>query len=156
MSDDPRIKAEVHDPTVISSDEDDEDQGPRVNISEFINLISDDEDEEGKKRMVDKSNWRLRPLRLGRKEHQERAVGVNTEASSTKTADMKRRTIEEGEDEHDSTGHQRDPAAETVGREVKDKEVQFLSGRRKLRGVYQDDDPVRGMFRSVSVALDIY
>ncbi|PGH32066.1 hypothetical protein GX50_05135 [[Emmonsia] crescens] len=84
----------------ISSDEG-SDGGPRFSI-EQINIISDEEEgefEEGKMKGKGKMSVRdsvggagrgLRPVRVERQEHQERSVGINTDASSEKSAELRR------------------------------------------------------------------
>ncbi|PGH03693.1 hypothetical protein GX51_03957 [Blastomyces parvus] len=86
----------------VSSDEG-SDGGPRFSI-ENINLISDDEEEEdeefeegkGKGKMPsraavrDRAGRGLRPVRVERQEHQERSIGINTDASSERSAELRR------------------------------------------------------------------
>ena len=153
------VKKENQGPIYYSSEgELDSDEGERVNIEDIntINLVSsEDEDEEpfqpsrvskGKRReatpRVAKSN--LMPVRIQRQEHVERAVGVNTDASSLTSAELRRRAksrAEAGgslflpeEDEADVLS-----AAKPKVRS-KPKDVQFVRNERKWKGVYQDDD----------------
>ncbi|OJD13145.1 hypothetical protein AJ78_06368 [Emergomyces pasteurianus Ep9510] len=86
----------------ISSDEG-SDEGPRFSI-EQINIISDEEegveeefgDGEGKGKMPARNSVGggagrgLRPVRVERQEHQARSVGINTDASSQKSAELRR------------------------------------------------------------------
>jgi DNA-directed RNA polymerase III subunit RPC4 len=94
-----------------SSDE--SDSGIRVSI-DHINLDDDDDDDDldmlaiekvkGKKAVKHSRNFKnrgLRPVRVERHEHEERTVGVNTEASSATSAEL-RRQAHDGEDADDS------------------------------------------------------
>ena len=153
------LKKEYKEPTYCSSEgELDSDEGERVNIEDIntINLVSsEDEDEEpfqpsraskGKRReatpRVASSN--LMPVRIQRQEHVERAVGVNTDASSLTSAELRRRAktrAEAGgslflpkEDEADVLSVAK-PKVKS-----KPKDVQFVRHERKWKGVYQDDD----------------
>ncbi|KAK2810280.1 hypothetical protein FQN50_003011 [Emmonsiellopsis sp. PD_5] len=104
----------------VSSDEG-SDSAPRFSI-EQINIISDEEEEgmggedgefEGKGKGKGKMPARasvgggvgargLRPVRVERHEHQERSVGVNTEASSNKSAELRKQAkskAKQGEDD---------------------------------------------------------
>ncbi|ODH12675.1 hypothetical protein ACO22_08027, partial [Paracoccidioides brasiliensis] len=88
----------------VSSDEE-SGGGPRFSI-EQINIISDEEEEagwednveleEGKRKMPAKGSLSgglgrgLRPIRVERQEHQERSVGVNTDSSLHKSAELRR------------------------------------------------------------------
>ncbi|KAL1987009.1 hypothetical protein VTN96DRAFT_5165 [Rasamsonia emersonii] len=101
----------------VSSDE--SDSGLRVSIDQ-INLEDDDDfdelpddKEKGKKPIPDSARRRdkgLRPIRVERHEHEERVVGVNTEASSSTSAELRRQAKEKaGSDnalfvEDDDTG----------------------------------------------------
>ncbi|EEH35600.1 hypothetical protein PAAG_06647 [Paracoccidioides lutzii Pb01] len=98
----------------VSSDEE-SDGGPRFSI-EQINIISDEEEEagwgdnveleEGKRKMPAKgsvsggSGRGLRPIRVERQEHQERSVGVNTDASSHKSAELRRQAKAKAKEKH--------------------------------------------------------
>ena len=153
------LKKEYQGPTYFSSEgELDSDEGERVNIEDIntINLVSsEDEDEEpiqpsrvskGKRReatpRVASSN--LMPVRIQRQEHVERAVGVNTDASSLTSAELRRRAKNRAEvggslflpeeDEADVL------AAAKPKVRSKPKDVQFVRNERKWKGVYQDDD----------------
>lgn len=101
----------------VSSDE--SDSGLRVSIDQ-INIEDDDDfdelpddKEKGKKPIPDSARRRdkgLRPIRVERHEHEERVVGVNTEASSSTSAELRRQAKEKaGSDnalfvEDDETG----------------------------------------------------
>ena len=153
------LKKEYQGPTFCSSEgELDSDEGERVNIEDIntINLVSsEDEDEEpfqpsraskGKRREATPraASSNLMPVRIQRQEHVERAVGVNTDASSLTSAELRRRAksrAEAGgslflpkEDEADVLSVAK-PKVKS-----KPKDVQFVRHERKWKGVYQDDD----------------
>jgi DNA-directed RNA polymerase III subunit RPC4 len=85
----------------LSSDESDSEL--RLSIDQ-INLVDDDDSEElldakgkGKKPVTDSPRRRdkgLRPIRVERHEHEERVVSVNTEATSTTSAELRRQAKE--------------------------------------------------------------
>ena len=149
---DPTIKKEDQILTYVSSeDELDPDEGPRVNI-EHINLVSDEEIEEdpthakGKERekLVRQPGWSLKPIRIDRKEHVERAIGVNTDASSLTSAELRKRAKARGEAEG-SLFLPLDEAPDAVKKtqskvRAKNKDVEFLRDKRRWKGVYQDDE----------------
>lgn len=144
-----RIKTEDPGAMYISSDDEEhQNEGPRMNI-EQINLVSDEEDDEesslnkGKGRATTggTSGWVLKPIRIDRKEHIERAVGVNTDASSMTSAELRKRAMERG-DKGDSLFLPMDGDEEVEkpkkARE-KSRDVEFLKDERKWKGVYQDE-----------------
>ena len=152
-----RVKIEDQGAMYISSDDEEhENEGPRMNI-EQINLVSDeDPDEEmtsnkgkGRARESKIPGWVLKPIRIDRKEHIERAVGVNIEASSQTSAELRKRAKERG-DNGDSLFVPMDeegPRADKTKKKGKQKmnDVEFLRDERKWKGVYQDDkDLVEG------------
>lgn len=153
-----KVKKEIQGATYVSSEgELDSDGGnkKKKNI-ERINLISsdeDDEDEEFPQSEVAKGKQRertphmptnlLRPIRIQRQEHVERSIGVNTDASSLTSAELRRRAIER----HEAGGSllQTDDVAEIVPSPKpktrrKPKDVEFVRDERKWKGVYQDED----------------
>ena len=153
------LKKEYQGPTYCSSEgELDSDEGERVNIEDIniINLVSSsDEDEEpiqpsrvskGKRReataRVASSN--LMPVRIQRQEHVERAVGVNTDASSLTSAELRRRAKSRAEVggslflPNEDEAHVLSAMKPKV--KSKPKDVQFVRNERKWKGVYQDDD----------------
>lgn len=158
-----KVKKEDQGPTYISSEgELDSDGGERVNIEDIntINLVSsEDEGEEpvqqsstskGKRReatpRVPGSN--LIPVRIQRQEHVERAVGVNTDASSLTSAELRRRAKNRAdaggslflpeEDEADVS------SATKPKIKRKPKDVEFIRNERKWKGVYQDEEDKEG------------
>ncbi len=161
-----KVKKEDQGPTYISSEgELDSDGGERVNIEDIntINLVSsEDEGEEpvqqsstskGKRRettpRVPGSN--LMPVRIQRQEHVERAVGVNTDASSLTSAELRRRAKNRAdaggslflpeEDEADVT------SATKPKIKRKPKDVEFIRNERKWKGVYQDEEDKEGIVK---------
>ena len=153
-----KVKKEIQGATYVSSEgELDSDGGnkKKKNI-ERINLISsdeDDEDEDFPQSEVAKGKQRertpyiptnlLRPVRIQRQEHVERSIGVNTDASSLTSAELRRRAIER----HEAGGSllQTEDVAEIVTSPKpktrrKPKDVEFVRDERKWKGVYQDED----------------
>ena len=149
------VKREPADPryTYMSSDDDDDDddqEGPRVDI-ERINLVSSDEEEEGEDgKTRDGTKWGLKPVRLDRREHRERGVGVSTEATDTGIAKGRRRSSATKDDGLSVASEHVKAERGGKGRE-RAKDVQFLRDERRWRGVYQDDEEEGGissMFRA--------
>ena len=154
-----KFKKEDQGPTYISSEgELDSDGGERVNIEDIstVNLVSsqDEEEESGQQSRVSKGKQRqttpwgpssnLMPVRIQRQEHKERAVGVNTDASSLTSAELRRRAKNRADaegslflPEEDETG-----AVSATKRKTKrkPKDVEFVRDERRWKGVYQDDD----------------
>ncbi|KAF2762580.1 hypothetical protein EJ05DRAFT_534111 [Pseudovirgaria hyperparasitica] len=85
----------------ISSDPDDEQQGPRFNVAAFENLLSDDDDDSphttsiSRPKKTPASNYI--PVRLARLEHKDRVMGINTEASAAPTGVRNGNTSVKGE-----------------------------------------------------------
>lgn len=121
-----------------STDEEEKDEGPRVDI-EHINLISDDEDEQdsgrGKGRMPERRSRGLRPIRLDARDHVERTAGARV------SMDQGGRAEERIDDE--PLFVPRDYELEK-GRRRLGKDVEFLRDGRAWRGVYQDAEEVQG------------
>ncbi|KAF6231854.1 hypothetical protein HO173_009937 [Letharia columbiana] len=161
-----KVKKEDQGPTYVSSEgELDSDGGERVNIEDIniINLVSsEDEDEEpvqpsriskGKRHeatpRVPGSN--LMPVRIQRQEHVERAVGVNTDASSLTSAELRRRAkirAEAGGSLFLPEGDEADVLSATKPKtERKPKDVEFVRNERKWKGVYQDEDDREGIVK---------
>ena len=138
------VKREPADPryTYMSSDDDDDDddlEGPRVDI-EQINLVNSDEEEEGEDgKTRDGTKWGLKPVRLDRREHRERGVGVSTEATDTGAVKGRRRSSATKDDGLPVSSEPVKAERGGKGRE-RPKDVQFLRDERRWRGVYQDDE----------------
>ena len=164
-SDRTKVKKEDQGPTYVSSEgELDSEGGERVNIEDIstINLVSSEDEQEdgdedggeaqisrisrGKRReatpRIPGSN--LMPVRIQRQEHVERAVGVNTDASSLTSAELRRRAknrAEAGGSLFLSEEDEADVLSATKPRiKRKPKDVEFVRNERKWKGVYQDDD----------------
>ncbi|MCJ1481571.1 hypothetical protein MMC06_001730 [Schaereria dolodes] len=149
---DPKIKDEEQIPTCISSDDElDLEEGPRVNI-ELINLVSDDETEKEAVPAEDKEQEKpvriarrsLRPVRLDRNEHIERAIAINTDVSSLTSAQLRKKARERNEaegslflasDEEPDSGKKPQVKAKS-----KSKDVEFIRDERRWKGVYPDED----------------
>ncbi|KAL8699830.1 MAG: hypothetical protein Q9201_005777, partial [Fulgogasparrea decipioides] len=128
----------------------------KINI-EHINLISDDESsddvlgpgdkEKGKERLKTPKSLGssfMRPIRIDRHEHIERTVGVNTDASSLTSAELRRRAKARGEAEGslflpEDADIMNNTTSRPKGRR-KGREVEFIKNERKWQGVYQDDE----------------
>ena len=152
----PAIKHEDHNIAYVSSDDEpDMVEGPRINI-EHINLISDEDTEDERpdpSTIVDGNglnkepkipNWSLKPIRIDRHEHIDRAIGVNTDASSLTSAELRRKAKERAEAEGSLfLDGEEDPkvikSEKTSGRR-KPKDVEFLRDERRWKGVYQDEE----------------
>lgn len=156
------FKREEERPMHYSSDsEPDVAEGPRVNI-EHINLISDEDtdgeqpevtnQDKGKEHEVEikKENkipgWTLKPVRIDRLEHVERAAGVVvTDPNSMTSTELRRRATERADaqgslfisDDEEPQPGKTAPKAKAV---KKPKDVEFVRDERRWKGVYQDDE----------------
>lgn len=137
-----------------SDDEPDIAEGPRVNI-EHINLISDDESvngdpngpsqHQGGLTGTDKKGHglNLRPVRVDRHEHVERAIGGSVDHSNSTSAELRRRAQQrqDGEgslffsDDYSETG-----PVKSTNSKSKAREVEFVRDERRWKGVYQDEE----------------
>ncbi|KAI9824994.1 MAG: hypothetical protein M1819_000623 [Sarea resinae] len=145
------IKSENGYVAYSSSEDDDPREGPRVAV-EHINLVSDEEDsdEEGptsikgkgraKAKPASSSGWGQRPVRINRKEHVDRSTAVNTEASSTTSAEL-RKKAQEKQDKGDLFVPL-DEAAEVVAKTSakQEKKAPATVQPREWKGVYQEDE----------------
>jgi len=135
-------------PSWVSSDDGGEMEGPRINI-EHINLISDESSEEetskGKGKARDKSirpaGWNLKPIRLDRQEHVERSAGANFGL----TSDQLRQKNKERVGHQGSLFVSDDEGTKSQPKKTKSKgkDVEFISDKRKWKGVYRDEDDIR-------------
>ena len=154
-----KIKKEDHDSLYVSSEsESDGVKGRRINI-EHINLLSDEEIDHSSKTIEGKGRlktpkqpgWTSRPIRLDRQEHVERTVGVNTDASSLTSAELRRRAKAKGEaegslflpNEEENTA----PGKNQKKVRAKHKDVEFLRDERKWKGVFQDEEDSKDNIR---------
>lgn len=155
-------RGEEERPAHYSSDsEPDVAEGPRVNI-EHINLISDEEtdgeqaevsnQDKGKEHEVEtkKENkipgWTLKPVRIDRLEHVERAAGiVVADPNSMTSTELRRRAKERADaqgslfisDDEEPQPAKTAPKAKAV---KKSKDVEFVRDERRWKGVYPDDE----------------
>ena len=146
------IKDEDQDTANMSLAEDsDNDKGSRINI-EHINLISEEEtdnddlppEHRGHETKSKPPGWATRPIRLDRQEHVERSIGVNTEASSLTSAELRRRAKERDEAEG-SLFLPEDDEEDLVKQnsrktKKKSKDVEFVRDKRRWKGVYPEED----------------
>lgn len=149
-----KIKEEPQIPESPWSDDEEveKEEGRRIDIEE-INLISDqeadtegfpNEDAKGKERRVTPRQHQMsfKPIRLDRKEHKERAVGVNTDASSLTSAELRRRAQEGRAAQGSLFLDDEELVVSTTKSKARGKarDVEFVRDERKWKGVYQDDD----------------
>ena len=159
-----KVKKEEQGPGYVSSDDElDSEEGERVNIEDIstINLVSsEDEDEEQQSRALKGKgrettprvpNSNLMPVRIQRQEHRERAVGVNTEASSLTPAELRHRAKARADAEESLFLPQQDEAnTSSVTRpkiKRKPRDVEFVRDERKWKGVYQEEDDKEGIVK---------
>lgn len=153
-----KIKEEDEVLTYISSDEElDSDALKKINIEE-INLVSSDDEKsaedahdpsnasKGKQRESTPKarNWMMRPVFIERQEHVERTIGVNTDASSFTSAELRRRAKarqQAGESlfVSDDDDVEISNAIKPVRRR-KTKDVEFVRDERKWKGVWAAED----------------
>ncbi|KAL2367024.1 hypothetical protein RJZ56_000111 [Blastomyces dermatitidis] len=163
----------------VSSDEG-SDGGPRFSI-EQINIISDYEDDEeeeefeegkGKGKMpsrasgADRAGRGLRPVRVERQEHQERSIGINTDASSERSAELRRQAKakakeKQGEDESlfvQDSEEDIDGGSESEGDEAVEVTTEKFVGGTLYGGVKIKEEPTDDgdvlMTESISQAMD--
>ncbi|KAF2453232.1 RNA polymerase III RPC4-domain-containing protein [Lineolata rhizophorae] len=136
------VKREPEDGGYISSDPDEGHEGPLLDV-DYINLISDDgtSDEEGGPRSINRrrrpqfDRMSLAPVRLQRHEHKERVVGINTEASSATTAELRRIADETG------TANVEEALASAIKKgKAKAKDMEVISDVREFKGAYDEDE----------------
>lgn len=161
-----KVKKEEDAPTYISSEgEFDSDTAEKINI-EAINLVSSEDEADGESdaelhslsavargkqkemelaravRARKAKNWMNRPVHVERLEHVERAVGVNTDASSLTSAELRRRAKERKDGEGGLFIDEVEPDVSSGVRKSrrKPKDVEFVRDERKWKGVYTDED----------------
>jgi DNA-directed RNA polymerase III subunit RPC4 len=118
-----------------SEDEDDEDQVERRNIDEMI-VISSDDEQTGASNRVPKSHGLL-PVRIGRREHQDRVIGINTEASSAASAKI----LQQAEASGKAIKVEADAVVPRKSKgKGKAKDVEITGERRPYKGMWQDAD----------------
>jgi DNA-directed RNA polymerase III subunit RPC4 len=136
-----RVKRE--DGGYVSSGEDDDDvEFPRQDI-DFIEITSDVEEAESsasKDKLPRTQNAStLMPIRIGRKEHQDRVVGINTEASSTASARVLQPSGSRTEIKREGGG------TSSTSRKGKGKarDVEITGESKPFRGMWQESEEVQ-------------
>lgn len=138
----PRIKSEggpsygnvnIEDGGYISSDLDEEDEGPRKDI-DFINLLSDDDQD------TTATNANMAPIRVNRVEHREREKPVAADASKSKAAiaESLHGAAAGASGETTATTKERTASPELSRRQPRAKEVQVVRTERKWKGAWED------------------
>ncbi|KAF1846966.1 uncharacterized protein K460DRAFT_392427 [Cucurbitaria berberidis CBS 394.84] len=132
----------------VSSSEEDDAEFPRKDI-DLIEISSDEDDATPDTAPKPRASRTALPVRIGRKEHQERTFGINTEASTETSAKI----LEQAE----ATGQAMTPAAsEQVSRKgkAKAKDVEITSVRKPFRGVWQDNQDSEVSVKAEAISDD--
>jgi DNA-directed RNA polymerase III subunit RPC4 len=120
---------------MISSDDEEEDDVnvPRRDI-DLIEVSSDEDENKLKNVPTPRARAAALPVRIGRREHQERTFGINTEASSETSAKL----LEQAE----STGQSVQAVSEQTNRKGKSKsrDVEITGSRKQFKGVWHDSE----------------
>jgi DNA-directed RNA polymerase III subunit RPC4 len=119
---------------MVSSDEEEDDVTvPRRDI-DLIEISSDEDESKPKNVPTPRARAAALPVRIGRKEHQERTFGINTDASSETSAKL----LEKAE----STGQSLQAVAEQTTRKgkSKSKDVEITGSRKQFKGVWHDSE----------------
>ncbi|KAH9871457.1 hypothetical protein IAQ61_005636 [Plenodomus lingam] len=141
----PSVKRE--DGGYVSSDEEDGDaEFPRRDI-DLIEISSDENEDEGAAAPSKRLTRTTLPVRIGRKEHQERTVGINTDASSETAAKILEKTESKGELSTEAV-------SESAPRKGKAKEVEITGERKPFRGVWQDIDDSKVAVKTETISDD--
>lgn len=123
----------------ISSDPDEQELGPKEDIENIINLISSDEEEqegEGvKAKLRSYQATGLLPIRIRRREHVDRTMGINTDASSAGASKLGQSLGEQGQANSIET-------AQSKPRKGRNRhgEVEYLGDTRRFKGAWHDQD----------------
>ncbi|KAI9840319.1 MAG: hypothetical protein M1837_001766 [Sclerophora amabilis] len=138
----PDVKVEGQEEHHLPSSDEDDGQGPRKDI-ESINLVSDEDDDKmgvdgGPAFMKLKSG--LKPVRLDRREHVERSVGVNTDATTSTSANLRKRAKEKGDSDSLFIPQEVDLEGLTRRGLHRSRDVEFLRKERRWKGVYENED----------------
>ena len=119
---------------MVSSDEEEDDVNvPRRDI-DLIEISSDEDESKPKSVPTPRARAAALPVRIGRREHQERTFGINTDASSETSAKL----LEKAE----STGQSLQAVAEQTTRKgkSKSKDVEITGSRKQFKGVWHDSE----------------
>jgi len=129
----PSLKREDGDD--VSSEEDDDAEFPRRDI-DLIEVSSDENEDKDAVAQSRRGARTTLPVRIGRKEHQERTVALNTDASSETAAKLVEKAEATGETAAKSLSG---PASLNKGK-GKAKDVEITGATKPFRGVWQDED----------------
>jgi hypothetical protein len=142
-------KEDQNDPNYFESALDEEDEkGIDINKMQYIDLLTDDDSEHEdsasasvKPTRTRRTAWAWNPVRLQRSEHIPRSVAVNTTASSTTSAHIRRKAKEAGIDA-DQVELMADDGGRPMVKGVKSKgkEPVGKTEPRKWQGVFPDED----------------
>ncbi|KAF5846390.1 hypothetical protein GGP41_003831 [Bipolaris sorokiniana] len=119
---------------LVSSDDENDINLPRKDI-DLIEISSDEDEANDKSVPTQRPARTALPVRIGRKEHQERTFGINTEASSEASAKI----LEQAE----SSGQSLTTAATdqaSRGSKAKSKDVEITGSRKQFKGVWNDPE----------------
>lgn len=128
----PSIKRE--DGGYVSSEEEDDAEFPRQDI-DLIEISSDENEDKEKTAPTHRTSRTALPVRIGRKEHQERTFALNTDASSETAAKILEKAEAGGEAPAKVTSDQTSRKGKG-----KSKDVEITGERKPFRGVWQDAD----------------
>lgn len=151
-----KVKNEERLPELPVEESSDSDTIQRIKIEE-INLLNSDDDvgeidapdtwtSAGTKRdpTPRMRNWMMRPIFIERQEHVERAVGVNTDASSYTSAELRKRAKarqQAGESLFLSDDDDEAALLSTKSKSGrKPRDVEFVKNKRKWKGVWDTDE----------------
>lgn len=130
-----RTSIKREDGEYVSSEEEDDGEFPRRDI-DLIEISSDENEEKDVAAPSRRGPRTTLPVRIGRKEHQERTVALNTDASSETAAKILEKTEAPGEMAARTTSG---PASHNKGK-GKAKDVEITGAKTPFRGVWQDED----------------
>lgn len=118
----------------MSSDDEDLADIPRRDI-DLIEISSDEDEGKPRSAPAQRGARTALPVRIGRKEHQERTIGINTEASSETSAKILERAESSGQS-------LKDVASEQTSRKPKSKskDVEITGSRKQFKGVWHDSE----------------
>lgn len=128
----PSIKRE--DGGSVSSDDEDDVNLPRKDI-DAIEISSDEDESKGASAPTQRASRTALPVRIGRKEHQERTFGINTEASSETSAKI----LEQAESSGQSLAAAASDQAARKSK-AKPKDVEITGSRKQFKGVWHDSE----------------
>lgn len=129
---DTTVDVKPEDGGYISSDPDEEGEGARKDV-DFINLISDDE-QDASGGVARLNSPALVPVRIQRVEHRDRAPAVNPEPSSA--------AVKIKQQDSDDEGIEAIPAKPSRKGKRRAKDAEATPSQRLWRGVYEDDSDI--------------